>query len=820
MKISFNWLKQYINFDLTPVETGNYLTNCGLEVEAIEKFETIKGALRGIVIGEVLTCEDHPDSNHLHVTTVDIGAETPLNIVCGAQNVRKGLKVAVATIGTTLCSGNESFQIKKSKIRGVVSEGMICSEKELQLGENHEGIMELDDLAPVGRPASEFFKIEEDYILEIGLTPNRSDAISHIGVARDLYAVLKQNNVPCSPIVLPSIGDFIPSKRNPSIGITIENKMICPRYTGICLEDVEVKDSPEWLKNRLLSVGVRPVNVVVDVTQFVMLETGQPLHAFDSDKIEERKIVIKTLPQNTVFKTLDHRELKLHEEDLMICDAKNGMCIAGVFGGIDSGITTDTKNVFLESAYFNPTSIRKTAKRHGLKTDAAFRFERGCDINMTVYAIRRATQLLVELANAVVASEVIDEYPTAIDPKVISLSIDEVANVTGKRIDMQTISSILLNLGFENSSISESKLSVTIPLSKHDVTRPIDLIEEVLRIYGYNQIETTNQINYLKHSQPKPVVQKLQKTVSSYLASNGFYEMLNNSLSKGDYASIFDTIDERERIDLVNPLSSELNAMRQTLLFSGLETIAFNLNNKNNNLKLFEFGKTYHLVNKDAMDVISRYSEKETLTLFVCGKTHDEDWLEQPKELDFFFLKNYLENILRRCGIAEFETTPQQNISKNDTTFLTPLQYSIKDQLLAKVVQIHPKILKYFDIKKSVYYAEINVEMLFAEFLKSKTYFAPIATTPSVKRDLALVVAENITYQQLEKTTQQFGSRLIKNVSLFDVYEGDKLPEGKKQYALNFILQHPEKTLTEEEINKIMNKLVGAFERECGAALR
>jgi phenylalanyl-tRNA synthetase beta chain len=819
MKISFNWLKQYINVDLSPEETGNYLTNCGLEVEVIEKFETIKGGLHGIVIGEVLTCEAHPDSNHLHVTTVNIGGETPLNIVCGASNVRAGLKVAVATIGTVLHTGDESFTIKKSKIRGATSEGMICSEKEMQLGGSHEGIMELNEEAIIGQPALEYFKIESDYIFEIGLTPNRSDAISHIGVARDLYAALKQNNIPCSKPHLPFIGDFIPSKRNPSIAITIENKIACPRYTGICLEDITVKESPDWLKNRLLSVGVRPVNNVVDITQFVMLETGHPLHAFDSDKIEGRKVVIKTLPKDTVFKTLDDIEIKLHEEDLMICNAENGMCIAGVYGGKDSGITENTKNVFLESAYFNPVSVRKTSKRHGLKTDAAFRFERGCDVNMTHYAILRATQLLVESANAVVASEVIDEYPATIEPLVILLSVDEVAKIAGQNIDMQTISSILLDLGFENTSMGESKLSVTIPPNKHDVTRSIDLIEDVLRIYGYNNIEISNEIRYFQHSKPEPTSQKLQKTISTYLADNGFFEMMNNSLSKGEYASIFDYIDENERVDLVNPLSSELNAMRQTLLFSGLEAIAHNLNNKNNNLKLFEFGKTYHLVNKETTDVLQRYSEKERLSLFVTGKTHEENWMEQPKDLNIFFLKNFVENVLRKSGIEALRATSLHD--ENGTTFTDALSYvNNNEQSIAKISRVHPKILKYFDIKKPIYYAEIDVELLFVEYLKNETLYRPIAATPAVKRDLALVVDKSVTYQQLEKIATQFGSRFIKKVSLFDVYEGDKLPEGKKQYALNFVLQHHEKTMTDEEISKIMGKLVGAFEKGCGATLR
>ena len=824
MKISFNWLKQYISFDLSPEGTGNYLTNCGLEVEAIEKFETIKGGLQGIVIGEVLTCENHPDSDHLHVTTVNIGAETPLNIVCGAPNVKSGLKVAVATIGTTLYAGDEPFTIKKSKIRGAVSEGMICSEKEMQLGDTHEGIMELDKKAKIGQPASKYFKIEDDYIFEIGLTPNRSDAISHFGVARDLYAVLKQNDIPCTTPILPLIGDFIPSIKNTPIAISIENKTACPRYTGICLENVTVKESPEWLKNRLLSIGVRPVNCIVDATQFVMFETGHPLHAFDSDKIADRKVIIKTLPKDTIFKTLDDKEIKLHEEDLMICDAEKAMCIAGVYGGKNSGITNETKNVFLESAYFNPVSIRKTSKRHELKTDAAFRFERGCDVNMTVYAIRRAAKLLIEVADAVIASDVIDEYPTTIEPIVVSLPVDEdsVAKIAGQIIDKQTISSILLNLGFENTSMSEDNLSVTIPPNKHDITRTIDLVEEVLRIYGYNNIETSNEIKYFTHSNPQPTFQKLQKKLSIYLANNGFFEVMNNSITNGEYASIFDFICENERVDLINPLNCELNAMRQTLLLSGLETISRNLNYKNNNLKLFEFGKTYHLVNKDETDVLKRYSEREKLTLFATGKNHDENWIEQTKDLDFFFLKNFVENILQKCGVIPVETRliaslqPAEPVSPLTNT----LYYNHEEKPVAQIGQISQQILKHFDIKKPVFYAEIDVELLFLEYQKTNTLYTPIATNPAVKRDLALVVDKAVSYQQLEKIATQFGSRHIKKISLFDVYEGDKLPENKKQYALNFVLQHPEKTLTDEEISKIMSKLLVAFERECGATLR
>ncbi|MDR0205654.1 MAG: phenylalanine--tRNA ligase subunit beta [Bacteroidales bacterium] len=815
MKISFNWLKQYISFDLTPDETSLFLTNCGLEVESIEKFETIKGGLQGVVIGEVLTCEKHPDSDHLQITTVNIGADSPLNIVCGASNIGAGLKVAVATIGTILYDGEEPFVIKKSKIRGAASEGMICSEKELQLGTQHEGIMELKKDAIVGQAATEYFKIKEDYIFEIGFTPNRSDAISHIGVARDLYAALKQNNIPCSQPILPFIGDFIPSKRKPPIKVTIENKTACPRYTGICLEDVAVNESPEWLKNRLLSIGVRPINTVVDVTQFVMFETGQPLHAFDSDKIEGRNIIIKTLPKDTIFKTLDDKVIKLHEDDLMICSEEKGMCIAGVFGGKDSGITTNTKNVFLESAYFNPISIRKTSKRNGLKTDAAFRYERGCDVNMTIYALQRAAKLLVEVANAVITSEVIDEYPTTIEPRTIPLSMDEVTKFAGKIIDKQTVSSILLNLGFENSSMSENKLSVTIPLNKHDVTRPVDLIEEILRIYGYNNIDIPTEIRYYYHSKSEYMLKNLQKKISIYLANNGFFEMMNNSITKGEYASTFDFLNKNEQVLLVNPLSSELNVMRQTLLLSGLETIARNLNNKNNNLKLFEFGKTYHLIQNDITDLLLRYSEKEKLSLFVAGKNHDDQWLEPSKDLDFFFLKNYVENVIK-CSSTNYTII----ISENETPFVNSLEYFSNEELVAKIGLVNPKILKQFDIRRTVYYAEIDMIHLFEESSKYKVRFTPIATIPVVKRDLALVVDKNVTYQQLEKVAIQYGSRHIKKMTLFDVYEGEKLPDGKKQYALNFVLQHPTKTMTDEEINKILNKLLSAFERECRATLR
>jgi phenylalanyl-tRNA synthetase beta chain len=819
MKISFNWLKQYISFHLDPEETGKMLTSCGLEVESIELFETIKGGLKGFVIGEVLTCEDHPDSDHLHVTTVNIGENTPLSIVCGAANVKAGLKVVVATIGTTIYTKDSSFVIKKSKIRGCVSEGMICAEDEMGVGHSHDGIMVLPENVTVGTLASDYFKIENDYIFEIGITPNRSDATSHFGVARDLFAVLKQNNISCSQLLLPSTTDIIPTSKNHKVSIDIENHAACPRYTGLCFENVNVTDSPEWLQNRLKSIGIRPVNNIVDITQYVMFEIGQPLHAFDSDFITGNKIVIKNLPNETPFITLDGNEVKLHEEDLIICNQKEGMCIAGVYGGLHSGVTSKTKNIFVESAYFNPVSVRKTSKRHNLKTDASFRFERGCDPEITVYAIKRAANLIQDIAGGTLVSEIIDIYPTEIERPTITLSVSEVEKLIGKHIDLNTISNILVSLGFEISHVDGEQLLVTVPLNKTDITRPVDLIEDILRIYGYNNVEIPEKLNYTPNKKAESSLSQMQLLISQYLVGNGFYEVMNNSITSGRYAEMFDFINEKERIDLVNPLSSDLNSMRQSMLFSGLETIIRNINNRNINLQLFEFGKTYHFnpETQKGDDVTLRYVEKDEFAIWLTGERLESSWNQKSVDVDFFYLKNMIHNIFAKVNFHSSEIVFE---TIEHPYFLEHLIYKFENQVLVQFGQIHPKVLKSFDIKKPVYYAEFNFKLLQKIATNHIVQYKNIPSYPTVKRDLALVLDKNITYDILEQIAYKAGGSKLKKVSLFDVYEGDKIDSNKKSYALNFVLQHQEKTFTEEEITKIMNKLISAFERECGAKLR
>lgn len=822
MKISYKWLKDLLTFDLSAEETSIYLTNCGLEVEGVETFETVKGGLKGLVIGEVLTCEAHPNSDHLHVTTVNVGQEEPLHIVCGAANVAAGQKVVVATIGTTLYDGDESFTIKKSKLRGELSEGMICAEDEIGLGESHDGIMVLDPEAVPGTLASQYFKIESDTVFEIGLTPNRCDAICHNGVARDLYAALVQNDVPCSPLILPAAPELKPNANvNFRIDVEVENKKACPRYTSLLLDNVKVAPSPEWLQTKLKSVGIRPINNVVDITQYIMLEIGQPMHAFDADKIKGNKVIVKNLPEGTPFVTLDGNEVKLSENDLMICNAEEGMCIAGVYGGLESGVTDQTTRLFLESAYFNPVSIRKTAKRHGLKTDASFRYERGCDPDITVYAIKRAAQLVVELCGASVISDINDYYPEKIEPVHVTLRYDEVNKVAGKVIDKKIISQILLHLGMQVQTAGEDQLRVIIPLNKADVTRPIDLIEEILRIYGYNNIEIPDMLSYrLSQRNFVDVAYQMQMTISTYLADNGFYEVMNNSLSKSEYAERFDFINENETIKLLNPLSTELNAMRQSLLFSGLENVERNVNNKNANLRLFEFGKTYHLdpaTERDA-DVTLRYRERQELAMFVTGKKNEDSWNHKSEELDFFYLKNMIDNVLVKVNFP----TQKLKISQAGEArmFCDHLNYMVGEEVLVTMGMLNNMVVKPFGLKKPVYYAEFNLELLEKMITNQTVKYQQIATYPSVKRDLALVVDQNMTYDTLEQIGYKYGSKLVKSISLFDVYEGDKVEQGKKSYALNFVLQHPDKTLTDEEINKVMNKLVSAYEREAGAKLR
>ena len=822
MKISYKWLKDLMNFNLTAEETAAYLTDCGLEVEGVETFETVKGGLRGLKIGEVLTCEAHPNSDHLHVTTVNVGEEEPLHIVCGAPNVAAGQKVVVATIGTVLYNGDESFTIKKSKLRGEPSEGMICAEDEIGLGNSHDGIMVLPEEAVPGTPAAEYFHVESDTIFEIGLTPNRCDAICHFGVARDLYASLMQNGIPCSALVKRNAREVQPvSGVHSRVEIVIENKKDCPRYSGILLEGIKVQESPEWLQTKLKSVGVRPINNIVDITQYIMLELGQPMHAFDADKIEGNKVIVKNLPEGTPFVTLDGNEVKLSENDLMICNEKEGMCIAGVYGGLHSGITENTTRLFLESAYFNPVSIRKTAKRHGLKTDASFRYERGCDPSITVYALKRAVELVVELAGGYPVMDIVDRYPVEIEPAQITLYYDQVNRVAGKVIDKQTITNILMLLDMEVKPVGDEKIMVTVPLNKADVTRPIDLIEEILRIYGYNNIEIPTTLNYdMSCLRQNESAYQMQVTISKYLADNGFYEVMNNSLTRAEYAQQYDFLNENETVKLLNPLSSELNAMRQTLLFSGLENVSRNVNNKAADLRLFEFGKTYHFNPQTAAgdDVTVRYQEHDMMSMFVTGKLGEDNWEGKAAAADFFYLRNMIDNFLERINFpmekVELVTDSEPRM------FMQHVSYKVGDQMPVHVGVLRGDILRNFDLKKPVYYAEIDVMMLNSLINARPVEYQTINTFPAVRRDLALVVEKSVSYDTLEKIGYKYASKLLKQINLFDVYEGAGVGEGRKSYALNFVLQSADKTLTDEEINKVMNKLISAYEREVGAKLR
>ncbi len=822
MKISYKWLKDLMNFNLTAEETAAYLTDCGLEVEGVETFETVKGGLRGLKIGEVLTCEAHPNSDHLHVTTVNVGEGEPLHIVCGAPNVAAGQKVVVATIGTVLYNGDESFTIKKSKLRGEPSEGMICAEDEIGLGNSHDGIMVLPEEAVPGTPAAEYFHVESDTVFEIGLTPNRCDAICHVGVARDLYAYLMQNGIPCSALVKRNAREVQPvTGVHSRVEILIENKKDCPRYSGVLLEGIKVQESPEWLQTKLKSVGVRPINNIVDITQFIMLELGQPMHAFDADKIEGNKVIVKNLPEGTPFVTLDGNEVKLSADDLMICNEKEGMCIAGVYGGLHSGITENTTRLFLESAYFNPVSIRKTAKRHGLRTDASFRYERGCDPSVTVYALKRAVELVMELAGGYPVMDIVDRYPVEIEPAQITLYYDQVNRVAGKVIDKQVITNILMLLDMEVKPVGEEKIMVTVPLNKADVTRPIDLIEEILRIYGYNNIEIPTALSYdMSCLRQNESSYQMQMTISKYLADNGFYEVMNNSLSRAEYAQQYDFLNENETVKLLNPLSSELNAMRQTLLFSGLENVSRNVNNKAADLRLFEFGKTYHFNPQTAAgdDVTVRYQERIMMSMFVTGKLGEDNWEGKAAAADFFYLRNMIDNFLERIN---FPMEKVQLVTDSEPRmFVQHVSYKVGDQMPVHVGVLRGDILRDFDLKKPVYYAEIDVMMLNGLVNTRPVEYQTINTFPAVRRDLALVVEKSVSYDTLEKIGYKYASKLLKQINLFDVYEGAGVGEGMKSYALNFVLQSADKTLTDEEITKVMNKLISAYEREVGAKLR
>ena len=806
MKISLNWLQQYIKLDLEVNQISEFLTDTGLEVEGIEEIESIKGGLKGIVIGEVLTCQQHPNADRLKVTTVNIG-ESVLDIVCGAPNVATGQKVLVATIGTVLYDGEESFKIKKGKIRGEVSMGMICAEDELGLGASHDGIMVLPNEVEVGTLASDYFKIENDTVFEIGLTPNRSDAMGHFGVARDLKTVLNHNGSELE-MCLPTLKQFKTDNNNLSISVEVENSELCPRYSGVSISGIKIEPSPEWLKNRLKSIGIESKNNIVDVTNFVLHETGQPLHAFDAKKITGNKIVVKTLSEKTKFITLDEVERDLSAEDLMICNEKEGMCLAGVFGGLDSGVSHSTTSIFLESAYFNPVSVRKTAKRHHLSTDSSFRFERGCDPNMTLYALKRAALLIQEIAGGEISSEIVDIYPNEIKHFELELTYKKLDSLIGEKIEREAVKSILTDLEIEVVSETQTGLSLKVPPFRADVQREVDVIEEVLRIYGFNTVKIPSKLNTSISHSDEVNPEQIRNITSDLLSSNGFSEIMNNSLTKESYIHLISELNEQENVKILNPLSQDLNVMRQSLLFSGLENISYNINRKNQDLKLYEFGKTYHKVEGENQ-------EKEHLMLLLTGKVNSENWNTTKDKTDFFVMKEKVEHILFRLGITKIKS---EEISTYG--FSEGLMYKHKKNRLVCFGKVDKKIIKSFGIKQELYYADFNWDLILNLVLNTKIKYSEVSKFPSVKRDLSLLIDKEVTFKELNTIAKQTETKILKSVNLFDVYVGDKLPEGKKSYALSFILEDNTKTLTDKYIDKVMNKLISSYETKLGAEVR
>lgn len=808
MKISYNWLKQFLQVDWDAEKTGELLTDLGLEVEGIETKESIKGSLKGVVIGKVLTCVQHPNADRLKVTTVDLGNGDPVQIVCGAPNVAAGQKVPVATIGTMLYDDKgEGFKIKKGKIRGEESHGMICAEDELGLGSSHEGIMILDDDLVPGTPAAEVFNIEIDQIFEIGLTPNRADAMSHYGVARDLRAGLLQHGTSLE-LISPSVSNYHVDERVLRIEVEVDKKEQAPRYCGISITDVEVKDSPEWIQNRLKAIGLTPKNNIVDITNYVMHELGQPLHAFDASKIRGNKIVVKTLPQGTKFTTLDEVERELHEDDIMICDAEsNPLCIAGVFGGIKSGVKDTTTSIFLESAYFNPVFIRKSAKRHGLNTDASFRFERGIDINFTEYALKRAALLIEEYAGGKISSDVMDFYPEKMDDFQVFLSYENAYRLIGQEIDKDIIKNILASLEIKINSETAGGLGLTIPSYRVDVQREADIIEEILRVYGYNNIDFSHKLN-TSISFDSDAEVKIENVVANQLTSLGFHETMANSLTKEEYISLSENLKSEYNVEMLNPLSNDLKVMRQSLLFSGLESVSYNINRKNNSLKLFEFGKTYHKYDQG-------YEEAKHLTLFVSGDRAKESWKVPTAQSDFFYLKGIVSSIFDRLGIVNLKTTP----AKSDI-FSEGIVLSLGKNKLVELGVVRSKLLKEFGIKQEVLFADFDWASILKLIGKKKIKVTELSKFPAVKRDLALLLDEKVSFKEIYNLAFQSERKLLKDVDLFDVYQGKNLPEGKKSYAVSFVLQDDNKTLADKQIDKIMQKLQQTFEKNLDAVLR
>lgn len=808
MKISYNWLKQFINIDWNAEKTGELLTDLGLEIEGIETYESVKGGLKGIVVGEVLTCEQHPNADRLKVTTVNIGEAEPVQIVCGAPNVAAGQKVPVATIGTTLYTAEgEAWKIKKGKIRGEESHGMICAEDELGLGESHDGIMVLDADLKVGTPAAEIFEVENDEVFEIGLTPNRADAMSHYGVARDLKAGLLQQDLNLE-LISPSVMSYHVDTRSLKVDVDVQDKDKCPRYCGVTISGVKVETSPSWLQNRLKAIGLSPINNIVDVTNYVLHELGQPLHAFDAAKITGNKVEVKTCEAGTKFTTLDEVERELHEDDLMICDAEKPMCIAGVFGGIDSGVTETTTNIFLESAYFDPVSVRKTAKRHGLNTDASFRFERGIDPNFTKYALKRAALLITEIAGGEITSDISDAYPNKIEDFQVVLSFDNAKRLIGQEIPKETIKSILTSLDIKINNVTEAGLGLTVPSFRNDVQREADVIEEILRVYGYNNIKTTEKLNASISNTSRFEDYKLQNVIGNQLASQGFFEIMANSLTSPKYVELSEQLNADHNVKMLNPLSNDLEVMRQSLLFSGLEAVSHNINRKRDDLKLFEFGKTYHQYSDNR-------EEHKHLALFVTGNKAQERWNTQATPSDFFYLKGTIETVLERLGLNRLKFAPHK------TDILSEgMSLSIGKKTLVEFGLVKKSVLKHFGISQNVLFADFNWDNVLDMAQHNKIKFTAIPKYPEVRRDFALLLDNSVTFDDIYTIAKQTEKQLLKAVNLFDVYEGKNLPAGKKSYAVSFTLQDENKTLNDKQIDKIMNKLQSNFENKLGAELR
>ena len=820
MNISYNWLKDYLDFDLQPDEVAAALTSIGLETGGVEEVQTIKGGLEGLVIGEVLTCEEHPNSDHLHITTVNVGGAEPLQIVCGAPNVAAGQKVVVAVNGTKLYDGDECFTIKRSKIRGVESNGMICAEDEIGIGTDHAGIIVLPADAVVGTPAKEYYNVKSDYVLEVDIPPNRVDATSHFGVARDLAAYLKQNGKPAN-LKRPSVDAFKIDDEVPAIEVVVENKEACLRYSGITIKNVTVKESPEWLQNRLKVIGLRPINNVVDITNYILHGVGQPLHSFDADKIKGNKVVVRSATEGAKFVTLDGVERTLTDRDLMICNVEEPMCIAGVFGGLDSGVTEQTKNVFLESATFHPTWIRKTARRFGLNTDASFRYERGLDPNQTVEVMKRAALLIQEVAGGTITGAIQDIYPVPVAPYRVELTYDKVNTLIGKVIPVETVKSILESLEMKIVSETAEGLVIDVPVYRIDVQRDVDVIEDILRIYGYNNVEFSDNVkSNLSYQTPTDRSYKLQNLISEQLCGCGFNEILNNSLTRSAYYDNLSTYPVSHCVMLMNPLSADLNCMRQTLLFGGLESVEHNAKRKNGNIRFFEFGNCYdyNIDHKKEDETLAEFSEDYRLGLWVSGSRVDNNWAHPNEKSSVYELKAYVENILVRLGV-NLQKVIFGNLANDIYSAGLSITTSSGRQLGTMGI-VSPKICKELDIETDVYYAELSWTLLMKEIKKSKVTFSEISKFPAVKRDLALLLEKNVQFAEIEKIATESERKLLKDVALFDVYEGKNLPAGKKSYAVSFYLQDEGKTLNDKQIDAIMKKIQTNLEQKLGAQLR